>query len=91
MQKVELGRECGMTLNITLGSDAEERLRQQATAAGKDVATFVREAIEEKLANGEGPGPTYPSVRIHSPHLANPGQASEFVKNMTEAPANAKL
>jgi len=80
-----------MTLNITIGSDAEDRLRQQAVAAGKDVATFVREAIEEKLAHGEERASTYPSARVHTPRLANPAQAGEFAKQMTEAPRDAKL
>ena len=39
-----------MTLNLSLSAESEARLRQRAAAAGKDVSTFVREAVEEKLA-----------------------------------------
>jgi hypothetical protein len=39
-----------MTLSINLPADAESKLREQAAAAGKDVSSFVQEAIEEKLA-----------------------------------------
>jgi hypothetical protein len=79
-----------MTLNIELPSDAERRFRQLATAAGKDLATFVREAIEEKLAISERGGSS-PSARLSSPRLANPAQAADFAKQMTEAPRDAKL
>jgi plasmid stability protein len=40
-----------MTLNLSLSPQSEARLRERAAAAGKDVATFVREAVEEKLAS----------------------------------------
>jgi hypothetical protein len=39
-----------MTLSISLSPDSEARLRERAAAEGKDVAAFVRETIEEKLA-----------------------------------------
>ena len=38
-----------MTLNIALPPETETKLRERADAAGTDVPTFVREAIEEKL------------------------------------------
>ena len=39
-----------MTLQIELPPETEAKLRQEAAAAGKDPATFAREALEEKLA-----------------------------------------
>ncbi|HUB24911.1 MAG TPA: hypothetical protein VL992_05735 [Tepidisphaeraceae bacterium] len=38
-----------MSLSISLPADVEEVLRDRAAAAGKDVETFAREAVEEKL------------------------------------------
>jgi predicted DNA-binding protein len=38
-----------MTLSISLTPEIEARLRDQAKASGKDLGTFVREAVEEKL------------------------------------------
>ncbi len=38
-----------MTLTISLPLDMEKKLRARAAATGKDVDTFVREVIEEKL------------------------------------------
>jgi len=40
-----------MTLNISFSADAEAKLRQRAAQAGKDLPTFVRDAVEEKLAS----------------------------------------
>ena len=49
-----------MTLRIDLPPETEAKLRQRAAASGKDVTAFVRETIEEKLAddqdNGSAPG-----------------------------------
>ena len=39
-----------MTITITLPPATEERLREQAEAAGKDVSTFVVEAVEARLS-----------------------------------------
>lgn len=39
-----------MTVQLALSTEAETRLREQAAAAGKDLASFVLEAVEEKLA-----------------------------------------
>lgn len=78
-----------MTLNITLPSDAEKRLRQQAATAGVDVLTFVREAIEEKLALAEGRQPASPHV--HTPRLVNPAQAVDFAKQIVEVPGNGRV
>jgi len=38
-----------MTLTIDLPQDTVDRIRSEAQASGKDVATFVREAVEAKL------------------------------------------
>lgn len=38
-----------MTLHIDLAPEDEARLREWAAAAGKDVATFAREALQETL------------------------------------------
>ena len=38
-----------MTLTLSFPPDMEARLRERAAAAGKDVESLVREAIEEKL------------------------------------------
>ncbi|RJP42118.1 MAG: hypothetical protein C4547_00715 [Phycisphaerales bacterium] len=43
-----------MTLQIPLSPEAEVRLREQATAAGKDLATFVLEVVEERVAGTNG-------------------------------------
>lgn len=45
-----------MTLNIMLSPESEAKLRERAAAAGKDVAAFVRETVEEKLAAGGDKG-----------------------------------
>lgn len=39
-----------MTLHLSLPPETEARLRERAAAAGKDVETFVRETVEERLA-----------------------------------------
>ncbi len=39
-----------MTLHILLNPETEARLRQRAAEAGKDPATYAREALEEQLA-----------------------------------------
>ena len=38
-----------MTLSIAMPDELESTLRHRAEAEGKDVATFVRETLEEKL------------------------------------------
>ena len=38
-----------MTVEIPLAPEEESRLRERAAADGKDVLTFVREAVFEKL------------------------------------------
>ncbi len=38
-----------MTLTIDLPEATVERIQSEAQASGKDVATFVREAVEAKL------------------------------------------
>ena len=43
-----------MTLHLSLPPETEARLRERAAAAGKDVETFVRETLEQRLA-GEPP------------------------------------
>jgi hypothetical protein len=48
-----------MTLMLTLPPELESQLRQRATAAGKDLAALVREAVEEKLARDAAP-PAHP-------------------------------
>ncbi len=40
-----------MTLNLFLPPSTEARLRDRAAVTGKDLATLVSEAIEEKLAS----------------------------------------
>jgi len=39
-----------MTLSIPLSPDMEAKLKERAATAGKDVVSFVRDAVEEKLA-----------------------------------------
>ena len=43
-----------MTLNLSFSPEVEAKLRARAAAAGKDLATLVREAVEEKLASSDG-------------------------------------
>jgi hypothetical protein len=43
-----------MTVIITLPPETEAKLVNQAAASGKDVSTFVREAVEAKLSGGNG-------------------------------------
>jgi hypothetical protein len=75
-----------MMLNINLPGDSEKRLRQQAASAGKDIAEFVQEAIEEKLAATQPP-----PAKIRTPRLANPAQAAEFAKQVVEGADHATL
>ena len=42
-----------MTLHIALPAATAAKLRKRAAASGKDVRTFVREAVEEKLDQDE--------------------------------------
>lgn len=41
-----------MTITIEFSSETEDKLRAWAAASSKDVSTFVREAVEEKLQAG---------------------------------------
>jgi len=42
-----------MTLQIDLSPDLEAKLRERAAAAGKDVQSFARDAVEKELAKPE--------------------------------------
>ncbi len=42
-----------MTLQLDLSPEIEARLRERAAAVGKDAATFILEAVEEKLRGTE--------------------------------------
>jgi len=42
-----------MTLSVPITTRFEAKLRKRAAASGKDVVTFVREAVEEKLGQDE--------------------------------------
>ena len=42
-----------MTLNVPITPDIEAKLRDRAAAAGKDIVTFVQEAVKEKLGQDE--------------------------------------
>lgn len=44
-----------MTLTVSFGPEVEARLRERAAAAGKDVESIVREAVDEKLAAAVAP------------------------------------
>ena len=46
----ECQREATMTITIEFPPATLERLRTEADAAGKDIETFVREAVEQQLA-----------------------------------------
>ena len=48
-----------MTLTIDFPADTERKLQARAAATGKDVATLVREAVEEKL---QTPLPTFAEI-----------------------------
>ncbi|HUY33872.1 MAG TPA: hypothetical protein VMV69_14080 [Pirellulales bacterium] len=48
-----------MTLTIDLPAETERKLLAQAAATGKDVATLVREAVEEKF---RAPLPTFAEI-----------------------------
>ncbi len=54
-----------MTVTISLPAETEAKLRDRAAATGKDVSTFIREAVEEKLsaANGNNAPNSIPSDR----------------------------
>lgn len=41
-----------MTITITLPPSTEKRLRAEAEATGKDLSTFVAEAVEARLSLG---------------------------------------
>ncbi len=38
-----------MAFTVSLPPETEQRLRQKAAAAGRDLDTFIRETLEEKL------------------------------------------
>lgn len=38
-----------MTLSIPISPEVETKLRERAAAAGQDITSFAREAVEEKL------------------------------------------
>lgn len=42
-----------MELTVPITPAIEAKLRERAAAAGKDIVTFVREAVEEKLSQDE--------------------------------------
>ena len=46
-----------MTLELQLSSETESKIREQAAAAGQDVAAFVLQAVTEKLADTESQHP----------------------------------
>jgi predicted DNA-binding protein len=46
-----------MTVTIDLPTEFEQALQRRATEAGQDVATFVREAVMERLAEVDSPSP----------------------------------
>jgi hypothetical protein len=43
-------RSIAMTLQVSIQPELEQKLREQVKAAGTDLDSFVREAIEEKIA-----------------------------------------
>ena len=51
-----------MTLSIELSPETEAKLRERAAASGRDIASYARAAIEQKLAadNGGGRAPASP-------------------------------
>jgi len=46
-------KEIAVTIHLSLPPETEADLRERAAAVGKDLASFVREAVEEKLAAAE--------------------------------------
>lgn len=65
-----------MTLNLRIPPETEARLQDQAAAMGTDPASFVLQALEEKLAGANGGAAATPAARQ---------QAWErFVAGMTE-------
>lgn len=42
-----------MTLELQLPSETEAKIREHAAASGQDVATFVLQAVVEKLADAD--------------------------------------
>jgi hypothetical protein len=57
--EADTGAKHAMTLTIDLPAETEQKLRARAAATGKDVATLVREAVEEKL---RAPLPTFAEI-----------------------------
>jgi predicted transcriptional regulator len=45
-----------MTLHIELSSETAAKLRERAAATGKDVSSYARDAIEQRLASDDGNG-----------------------------------
>lgn len=43
-----------MTLNIELSPETEAKLRERAAESGKDVTSYARDVIEQKLAAENG-------------------------------------
>jgi hypothetical protein len=46
-----------MTVTIDLPREFEQELQRRAAGAGQDIATFVKEAVIERLAEVEAPRP----------------------------------
>jgi hypothetical protein len=62
-----------MSLPITLTPQAEAELREGAARAGKDPATYAREALEEQLASAH-------DLRSEEAPVARDQRVSEFLK-----------
>jgi plasmid stability protein len=61
-----------MTITVSFTPESEAKLRERAAASGKDVATFVREVVEEKLSSqasapvsADGATPEQWSAQLH--------------------------
>ena len=79
-----------MTLTLSFPPEVEARLRECAAAAGKDVESIVREAVDEKLAAGSTPtGPEGKSYEQWSAELhawaASHAHITHFVDDSRES------
>jgi hypothetical protein len=78
-----------MTLHIELAPELEARLRERAAAAGVDVETFAREAVEEKLRGRKGLDAVLGPVRQEFHEISDEELDERIQRAISEVRGNA--